>query len=59
VSLDETDLSAHLASAVDEVWERADDVRPGLLEHAARQVESGRRAYRRLPQLVAARAGGS
>lgn len=55
VSLDQSDLSVRLASAVDEAWERADDVRPGLLEQAARQVESGRRAYRRLSELVAAR----
>jgi polysaccharide pyruvyl transferase WcaK-like protein len=58
VSLDHTDLSGRLASAVDEAWERADEVRPGLLEQAARQVESGRRAYRRLSELVAARRRG-
>jgi len=56
VSLDQTDLSARLASAVDEAWARADDLRPGLLECAARQIESGRQAYGRLPGLVAARA---
>jgi polysaccharide pyruvyl transferase WcaK-like protein len=59
VGLDHADLPARLASAVDEAWEYADAVRPALLERAARQVESGRAAYRRLRELVASRAESS
>jgi polysaccharide pyruvyl transferase WcaK-like protein len=59
VSLDQPDLSARLAGAVDEAWACADDVRSRLLKCAAGQVESGRRAYRRLPGLMAARAATS
>jgi colanic acid/amylovoran biosynthesis protein len=56
IRLDEVDLSARLAYAVDEAWEHADEVRAGLLERAASQVESGRKAYRHLRDLFAARA---
>jgi colanic acid/amylovoran biosynthesis protein len=59
VRLDDVDLSARLAWAVDEAWEHTDEVRTGLLERAASQVESGREAYRRLRDLVAARAENS
>jgi polysaccharide pyruvyl transferase WcaK-like protein len=55
VRLDDADLRTRLAWGIDEAWAHADEVRPHLLEHAARQVESGRAAYRRLAQLVAAR----
>jgi polysaccharide pyruvyl transferase WcaK-like protein len=54
VRLDDVDLTSRLAWAVDEAWEHADEVRTGLLECATRQVESGRDAYRRLRDLVAA-----
>jgi polysaccharide pyruvyl transferase WcaK-like protein len=56
VRLDQEELPARVGRAVDEAWERADDVGPELLERAASQVESGHRAYRRLGELVAARA---
>ena len=54
VRLDEADLPARLRWAVDEAWGRSADARPELLERAAHQVETGRAAYRRFGELVAA-----
>jgi polysaccharide pyruvyl transferase WcaK-like protein len=54
ISLDERDLRSNLGRAIDEAWQSADEVRPQLLELAARQVEQGRAAYRRLYDIVAA-----
>jgi colanic acid/amylovoran biosynthesis protein len=47
-------LEQRLTLAIQEMWECADDLAPGLLQAAARQVDQGRAAYRRLPGLLAA-----
>jgi colanic acid/amylovoran biosynthesis protein len=46
------DADAALAQAVDESWERADELRGDLLESARRQVEASRAAYRQLYDFV-------
>jgi len=48
-------LATRLGSAIDEAWRGADDVRPRLLELAARQVAAGRSAYDRLRDLLSTR----
>jgi colanic acid/amylovoran biosynthesis protein len=52
IYLDAQDLSERLTSAIDGAWESAEQVRPGLLEAAARQIELGRAAYGQLFKLV-------
>jgi len=41
-----------LGEAVERLWEEAEQLRPELLESAARQIDAGRAAYRRLLELV-------
>jgi polysaccharide pyruvyl transferase WcaK-like protein len=53
VSLTGDDLAPRLGAAIDEGWRGADEVRPVLLDRAARQVDAGRRAYARLGELLA------
>jgi hypothetical protein len=47
VSLDSADLESRLSEAMCRAWDDADDVRPGLLEAARRQIECGQGTYRR------------
>jgi polysaccharide pyruvyl transferase WcaK-like protein len=47
-------LGERLMLAIEEMWESADELAPRLLQAAARQVDQGRAAYGRLPELVAA-----
>jgi polysaccharide pyruvyl transferase WcaK-like protein len=52
VRLDGGGLHSALNSAIDEAWQAADELRPGLLDVAASQVEQGRAAYRELRKLA-------
>jgi colanic acid/amylovoran biosynthesis protein len=52
VRLDREDARDGLLHAIGEAWRSADDLRPQLLAAAARQVELGREAYRRLGAIV-------
>ncbi len=56
VSLEAARLSENLTAAVEQTWETAEQVRPSLLEAAERQIELGRAAYRRIQDVVSARA---
>lgn len=47
-------LEQRLMLAIEQMWESADDLAPRLLEAAARQVDQGHAAYRRLPGLLRA-----
>lgn len=42
------------AAAIDDLWERAEELRPALLEAADRQIEDSRAAYGRLAELLGA-----
>lgn len=42
------DLPAQLACAIDDLWARADNLRPGLLDAALRQIQAGHAFYDRL-----------
>jgi colanic acid/amylovoran biosynthesis protein len=55
ICIDTPDLSERLTNAIDEAWDSAEQVRPGLLEAAAWQIELGHAAYRRLYELVESR----
>ncbi len=52
VCLDDEHLQEGLSAAIEAAWDAAGEVRPQLLEAAARQVEMGRAAYRRIYELV-------
>jgi hypothetical protein len=52
VGLDEPHLKERLLAAVNRAWESADDLRPKLLRVANEQIHIGRKAYRRLSELV-------
>jgi colanic acid/amylovoran biosynthesis protein len=54
VPLSDPDLPAAVATAIDHAWESAPRVRSDLLAAAARQVELGHEAYRRVAELVGA-----
>ena len=53
--LDDPDLSAQLADAIDDAWATAADVRENLLEAAAQQIAWNRAGYQRIYELVADR----
>ena len=53
VQLDEGTLQEQLRYSIAEVWRSAEQMRPRLLEAAARQVEKGRAAYWRLAEVMA------
>jgi colanic acid/amylovoran biosynthesis protein len=55
VHLDDAHLEAKLTDAFEIAWNARAEVRAQLLECAERQIESGRRAYQRIFDLVAAR----
>jgi colanic acid/amylovoran biosynthesis protein len=50
--LDDADLPKRLASAMERAWASAEQIRPVLLEAAARQIEISRAAYRKFHDLV-------
>jgi polysaccharide pyruvyl transferase WcaK-like protein len=45
IMLDDPDFGEKLRAAVEQAWNSADEVRPALLNSAARQIECGRAAY--------------
>lgn len=53
--LGDTNLPAKLAAAIDTAWTTAEQVRPQLLEAAARQIELGHAGYRQIYELVEAK----
>ncbi len=55
VLLDDEQLRDKLMAAIDRAWQSAEQVRPQLLAAAARQIEKGHAAYRRVFELVAAK----
>ena len=52
VSLDSADLPARLTAAMETAWLAAEQLRPGLLEAAGKQIAAGRAAYERLADLI-------
>jgi len=52
IILSDTQFSTKLKVAIDEMWQSADQLRPQLLEAAARQVHWSRAAYQRVRELV-------
>jgi colanic acid/amylovoran biosynthesis protein len=46
------DFTTRLERAIDAAWAEAETIRPRLLEAAARQIDAGREAYRRLRAIV-------
>ena len=48
------DFGARLGAAVDETWELADELAPGLLAAAERQIRAGQDAYARFQERVTA-----
>jgi colanic acid/amylovoran biosynthesis protein len=52
VRLDADGVDGRLEAAIEQSWARAGDLRPALLGAAARQIELGHAAYRRLATLV-------
>jgi polysaccharide pyruvyl transferase WcaK-like protein len=52
ILLDDTHLEEKLYQAIDRGWQSAEELRPILLEAAARQVEWGHCAYENLSKLV-------
>lgn len=54
VSLDDPAFAETLMRAIDVAWESAEQVKPELLAAAARQIEMGTAAYRKLFGLVSA-----
>ncbi|MBI5653197.1 MAG: polysaccharide pyruvyl transferase family protein [Chloroflexi bacterium] len=55
VHLDDADLPAKLADAIETAWNATDHLRAQLLERAEHQIELGHCAYQRIFDLVAAR----
>jgi polysaccharide pyruvyl transferase WcaK-like protein len=56
VALGDAGAAARTATAVDELWEAADELRPALVEAAGAQVAAGHAAYRRFAALLGASA---
>ena len=52
ILLDDKQLEEKLADTIDATWESAEQVRPKLLEAAARQIEWSDLAYQRLFEMV-------
>jgi polysaccharide pyruvyl transferase WcaK-like protein len=52
VSMDDERLEQTLGDAIEEAWNSAESLRPGLLEVAARQIELGHAAFRRVTELA-------
>lgn len=52
VMLDDPMLDVHLLDATERAWERADELRPGLLQAAERQVHASEAAFARAVSLV-------
>ena len=57
VILEEPGIADRLVAAVDGAWREAEQVRPRLLDAAARQIQLGHVAYRRVYDLVRQRQG--
>jgi hypothetical protein len=55
VLLGDQDFAKNLGTAIARLWEAAEHVRPSLLEEAARQIQLGHEAYRRIRAEIAAR----
>jgi len=52
VDLKAPDAGAKLSAHIERLWEKADELRPGLLETAERQVASGHAVYRQVADFV-------
>ena len=52
IDLGDADFPARLRSAIRRCWETADEVRPRLLERAARQIELGAIAFARIYEIA-------
>jgi len=52
VDLKAPDAEAKLSAHVERLWEKADELRPGLLAAAERQVASGHAVYRQIADFV-------
>ena len=52
ILLDDEQLEKKLVNAIDATWQSAEEVRPKLLEAAARQIEWNDLAYQRLYEMV-------
>ncbi len=50
--MDEAEFPNNLRSEIRRLWDQAEDLRSGLVERAAEQVETGRQAYRRLAEIA-------
>jgi polysaccharide pyruvyl transferase WcaK-like protein len=59
VSALHVDFGAQLAKAVDEAWEAAEALSPGLLAAARRQIAAGDEAYARFAERVSRHVGTS
>jgi colanic acid/amylovoran biosynthesis protein len=55
VLLGDQDFAKNLETAIARLWEAAEHVRPWLLEEAARQIQLGHEAYRRIRAEIAGR----
>ncbi|MEI7533369.1 MAG: polysaccharide pyruvyl transferase family protein [Verrucomicrobiae bacterium] len=49
---DDANFSKKLAAAIDQLWGQAEELKPKLLLAAERQIQNGRSAYARLPELM-------
>jgi hypothetical protein len=58
VRLDERGYERQLEHAIRDLWERADELRPGLVRAAEQQIELSRAAYRRFRTTVESKAAG-
>jgi len=54
-TLDDPDFEQVLREKIDRLWASAEQLRPGLLQSAARQIALGQAAYGRLREIVTAR----
>jgi colanic acid/amylovoran biosynthesis protein len=52
ILLDDKQLKEKLTNAIATAWQSAEQVRPQLLQAAARQIETGQAAYQRIFELV-------
>ena len=55
--MDAQDLKPKLSTAIDELWNLADDLRPDLLSAAERQIRLGYEAYDQIFRIVSERSG--
>jgi len=59
IHLDEENLDQKLSDAIDSAWDKAEQIRPYLLDAAARQIESGNFAYHKIFEMFESRVSSS